>query len=586
MKQIQTSFRTIEALDETVRKIRQWSRNVLGSAVLIQIYTEILDRKYTTEVITRIKKSLPEAVICGCSSNGNIMNGDFAGDSFVLVSSFFEYPSTKVEALSFDYNDLAQKEITESLRNAVAERPWVKGVQMLSKIRGMSMTKLCEGLSEMPEDIQIFGGAAFAADLDNNESCVFTGDKYLENGIVFVLYGGENLHINTRFLTGWKPLGSYLHVTKAEGSVLKELNGQPAYDIYYKYLHIKNDEHFFFNTLEFPFLYRHNDIDIMRAPTASNKDGSLTMTSDIEEGVLARIAYGDPWTILETTHEAGRDLLSFAPESITVYSCAARRTFWGNKEVGKETEVYQMIAPTSGFYTAGEFLRTGKYVNQHNVTQVIVAIREGEARKLPEEIIHTEDKEFEGKVSMINRMATFITATTDELEEANRRLQDMAVRDAMTGVWNKTAYFSRINEISAREQKDFAVAVFDMNGLKGINDTFGHECGDTALQHVANNLKAVFGEDNLYRIGGDEFITVIDHADSAKMAELFAQLNRELEKFNEQEHIYKAPLSISKGYSVYDSTEDREYIDTFRKADNAMYKNKAEYYKLHDRRRR
>jgi len=440
MKQIQTSFRTTESLDETVRKIRQWSRRVFGSVVLIQIYTEILDQKYITGVVSRIKNSLPDAIICGCSSNGNILNGDFSGDSFVLVCSFFEYPSTRIEALSYDYNNMSHKDITEKLCTAVAERPWVKGVQMLSKIRGMSMTELCDGLSELPENIQIFGGAAFAADLDNDESCVFTGDEYLENGIVFVLYGGDDLHINTRFLTGWKPLGSYLHVTKAEGSVLKELNGQPAYDIYFKYLHIKNDEHFFYNTLEFPFLYRHNDIDIMRAPTASCLDGSLTMTSDIEEGVLARIAYGDPWTILETTHEAGRELLSFAPEAITVYSCAARRTFWGNKEVGKETEVYQMIAPTSGFYTAGEFLRTGKYVNQHNVTQVIVAMREGEAHKLPEELIHTENKEFEGKVSMINRMATFITATTDELEEANRRLKEMAVIDAMTGVWNKTAY--------------------------------------------------------------------------------------------------------------------------------------------------
>ena len=586
MKQIQNSFRTIETLDGTVHKIRQWSRKFLGSVVLIQIYTEILDLKYITEVISRIHNSLPNAVICGCSSNGNIMNGDFSGDSFLLVSTFFEYPSTKVEALSFDYNALSHKQITESLRNAVAERPWVKGIQMLSKIRGMSMTGLCSGLSELPEDIQLFGGAAFSADLNNDESCVFTGDRYLENGIVFLLYGGDDLHIDSRFLTGWKPLGSYLHVTKAEGSALKELNGKPAYEIYFRYLHIKNNEHFFNNTLEFPFLYKHNGIDIMRAPTASNQDGSLTMTSDIEEGVLARIAYGDPWTILETTHEAGKDLLSFAPDAITVYSCAARRTFWGNKEVGKETEVYQMIAPTSGFYTAGEFLRTGKYVNQHNVTQVIVAMREGEARKLPEDTIHIENKEFEGKVSMINRMATFITATTDELEEANRRLQELAVRDALTGVWNKTAYFTRIGEINGREQKDFAAAVFDMNGLKGINDTLGHECGDTALQHVANNLKAVFGENNLYRIGGDEFIAVIDHADSETMTNLFSNLDRELEKFNEQEHIYKCPLSISKGYCVYDSAEDREYIDTFRKADNAMYRDKAEYYKLHDRRRR
>ncbi len=227
----------------------------------------------------------------------------------------------------------------------------------------MTVPNLCDGLSKPPGEIQVFGGAAFASDLDSDEACVFTGDEYIENGIVFLLLGGEELHIQTQFVTGWKPLGSYLHVTKTDGFLLKELNHHSAYEIYYKYLHIKNDENFFYNTLEFPFLYRHNGIDIMRAPVASNPDGSLTMTSNMEENVQARIAYGDPWTILKTTYEAAEKMLSFAPEGITVFSCAARRTFWGNKEVGKETEAYQRLAPTSGFYTAGEFLRTGTDVN-------------------------------------------------------------------------------------------------------------------------------------------------------------------------------------------------------------------------------
>ncbi|MBP5261180.1 MAG: diguanylate cyclase [Clostridiales bacterium] len=586
MKQIQTSFHTIAELEETVRKIRQWSQSILGSAVLIQIYTEILDQEYITKVVDCIKGSIPAAVICGCSSNGNILSGDFSGDSFVLVCSFFEYPSTKIETLTYDYREMSQNKITEDLRNKITERPWVKGVQLLSTIRGMSMTDLCEGLSELDDDVKVFGGAAFAADLNDDDACVFDTDDYLDNGVVFLLMGGEELHIHTQFVTGWKPLGSYLHVTKTKGSLLQELNGQPAYDIYYKYLHIKNDEHFFNNTLEFPFLYRHNGIDIMRAPTASNPDGTLMMTSDIEEGVLARIAYGDPWTIITTTYEAGKQLLPFAPEGITVFSCAARRTFWGNLEVGKETEVYQMLAPTSGFYTAGEFLRTGKYVDQHNVTQVVVAVREGEPRQLPEDTIRLEDNNFEGKVSMINRMATFIRATTEELEEANSRLHEMAIRDALTGVGNKGAYFTKIGELNEQSRKCYAVAVFDMNGLKGINDTFGHECGDVALKHVAQNLKAVFGPEHLYRIGGDEFIAVIEQTDAAKMDELFAGLDKELEKFNEEEHIYMRPLSISKGYAVYDAKADREYVDTFRKADEAMYRNKADYYRTHDRRKR
>ena len=583
MKQMQAAFHAEADLRNIMHKIQRWRRDCLGSVVLIQIFTEIQDQDRISSAVGMIRETLPDAVVFGCSSNGNILNGAFSGDSFVLVCSLFEYPSTRVETLSYSFHELSLKEIAGKLCEEVQARSWVKGVQLFSTIRGISMTDLCDGLSLLPEDIRVFGGAAFAADLDNDDACVFTDTNYLENGISFLLIGGEDLHIQTQFVTGWKPLGSWLHVTKTDGFLLKELNNQPAYDIYYKYLHIRNDENFFYNTLEFPFLYQHNGIDLMRAPTASNPDGSLTMTSDMEENVQARIAYGDPWTILKTTYEAGKQLVPFAPQGITVFSCAARRTFWGNQEVGKETEVYQMLAPTSGFYTAGEFLRTGKCVNQHNVTQVVVAFREGEPARLSDDVIRIEEQKFEGKVSMINRMATFINATTAELEEANRKLQEMAVRDALTGVWNKNAYYTKISELS--NQQAYAVAVFDMNGLKGINDSFGHECGDIAILDAVMALKTAFGKENLYRIGGDEFIAIVEDADKTKMGNCFLRLDEEIGQINQKEQKYQRELSLSKGFAVFDDSKDKEYTDTFRRADEKMYEDKAEYYKTHDRRK-
>lgn len=222
----------------------------------------------------------------------------------------------------------------------------------------------------------------------------------------------------------------------------------------------------------------------MRAPVASNPDGSLTMTSDMSQDVQARIAYGDPWTILDSVWKEGNKILKFAPECIFVFSCAARRTFWGNNEVGKETEPYQRIAPTSGFYTSGEFLRTGDNVNQHNVTQVIAAMREGEPKEHPEKELNMDERTFEGKVSIINRMATFIKVTTTELEEANRKLSEMAVVDGLTGVGNKTAYLQKIHSLDdeiRRGTASFTVFVFDLNGLKEINDKYGHESGDMAI---------------------------------------------------------------------------------------------------------
>lgn len=308
MKQFQFTFKDENTLDLELRKIRKWSMSNLCSALLIQVYTEMLDRGMIEHALNKIQAQLPDALVVGCSSNGNILNGDFSGGSFAVVCTLFEYPSTKVEVLQYPLTAETQLEVTRKLCSEVKQRPWVKGVELLVTIRGMSVTALCEGLSELPEGIQVFGGGAFCEDLERNDACIFSSvGGYDEKGIVFVLFGGDDYHVESTFLTGWKPLGQYLDVTAAEGATLKELNGRPAYETYYKYLHIRNDENFFFNTLEFPFLYRFNGIDIMRAPTASNPDGSLTMTADINNGVSARIAYGDPWTILEAAWQKGNE---------------------------------------------------------------------------------------------------------------------------------------------------------------------------------------------------------------------------------------------------------------------------------------
>lgn len=595
MKQTQFAFNDDETLRTELRKINRWQKSGLYSSVLIHLLTRSYDENSIKRMLQTIKRVLPDAVVMGCSTNGNIVNGDYSGDMAAVDCFLFEYPSTKVEVLQYPLSVDTQDEVIRSVQAEIAKRSWVKGIEMMATIRGMSMTRLCEGLSELKEDIQIFGGGALSEDLECNEACVFSSvGGYQEKGIVFALYGGEEFYLDTRYVTGWKPLGSAFMVTGSDGYMLKEVNHFPAYEIYRKYLHIKNDEHFFANTREFPLFYHLNGIDILRAPIASNPDGSITMTSDVSIGVSARLAYGDPQTILDSVWEEGNKLLNFSPECVLVFSCAGRRTFWGNDEVGKETEPYQMAAPTFGFYTSGEFLRTGKYLNQHNVTQVIAAMREGEEKQLNEQAIAMKAHTREGKVSMIRRMATFIKVTTEELEEANRQLQEanrklseLAVMDTLTKVGNKNAYFEKVKllEDSITDgEAEFAIAVFDLNGLKTINDTRGHEVGDLAIAKAAEALRNVFGAENIYRIGGDEFIALQGGKSEENMRELFRQLDRTIEKANETDP--NLQIGVSKGFSVYTPGIDKDYKEVMRQADEAMYADKAEYYRVHDRRRR
>ena len=176
-------------------------------------------------------------------------------------------------------------------------------------------------------------------------------------------------------------------------------------------------------------------------------------------------------------------------------------------------------------------------------------------------------------------------ALREHIELAHRQ----AYLDSMTGVGNKTAYLNalKLMEDPIREKKiEFAVAIFDMNGLKSINDSHGHECGDAAIIDAAGLLKKLFGTENLYRIGGDEFIAVLKLSDEILLQELFRDFDTELEALNQTERPYGVPLSISKGFAVFDAESDPDYNTVFRRADMAMYADKKAYYTTHRDRRR
>ncbi|MBQ8982666.1 MAG: GGDEF domain-containing protein [Lachnospiraceae bacterium] len=169
------------------------------------------------------------------------------------------------------------------------------------------------------------------------------------------------------------------------------------------------------------------------------------------------------------------------------------------------------------------------------------------------------------------------------------RVHHQANIDILTGLGNKRAYQAAVKQLSDKSKdnaNDYVVAVFDLNGLKNINDNYGHECGDMALVDVGKCLKKVFGNDCLYRFGGDEFIALEANCTLEEMKQKFNLLDWELNEINQKEHPYVVPLSVSKGAAAYISDTDTCFEDVFNRADQMMYEDKRAYYEKHGDRRR
>ena len=529
MRQFQFRYTDSEIFDKELRKFKEWCTAGSVSKMLFQIYTEILEQEKIFDICGILEQTFPDAMYMGCSTSGNIADCQLSGQ-VLIVCTVFDLPSTRFALYQYDFSKSSVDEITGAILKEAENNPWVKAVEMYFTIPETSTTRFCDGLKNIRPDIQIFGGVACSDDITSDASCVFSkGTGYSEKSVVIVFYGGEELYVDSIKVTGWKPLGRKFHVTKSDGSIVYELDGIPAYKVYQKYLNIKNDENFFYNTLEFPLFYEHNDTTILRTPVASNADDSITMSSDIDVGSVVRISYGDPATIVQNIRTDSSRIREFQPDVLHIFSCAARRTFWTSQEPTYEIQPFKDIAPSAGFFSHGEFLRTKGSLNQHNVTLVIAALREGQKTASETAAEHSAEQTL-SKVPLVSRLATFISVTSLELEEINQKLalvneklRIASIIDGLTGLYNRKEIQRQIEKRLAQvKDEKFSIIMLDIDNFKQVNDTYGHQEGDVVLKALADILQNEqmigTGKQSAGRWGGEEFMLLMCDSDSSNAA--------------------------------------------------------------------
>ena len=172
-----------------------------------------------------------------------------------------------------------------------------------------------------------------------------------------------------------------------------------------------------------------------------------------------------------------------------------------------------------------------------------------------------------------------------ELEVALRREQQhvqelntarkLAYTDALTGAGSTLAYAERVKEIDKSIAEgaliNIAVAVFDVNGLKQINDTQGHVKGDEYIIDAYKTISDIFVHTSVYRVGGDEFVSIIDGDDYNNRNALIKLFNSQIEK-----NIESNSVVVAVGISDFVPGKDNSFKRIFQRADQLMYKRKKE----------
>ena len=189
--------------------------------------------------------------------------------------------------------------------------------------------------------------------------------------------------------------------------------------------------------------------------------------------------------------------------------------------------------------------------------------------------VHSSISEIELLNAAFENMAT-------HLHEREKELLFSANRDSLTGLRNTTSCKSWVTEFDKEIKEgtaNFGVVVFDLNQLKATNDVYGHDVGNKLIVSSAKLISDTFKNSPVFRIGGDEFMAVLQKSDLKNCEKLFKQLDLKCENTRIEEK-GEIPISIARGFALFDSDKDLRFNDVFKRADNAMYENKRKSKKV------
>lgn len=172
----------------------------------------------------------------------------------------------------------------------------------------------------------------------------------------------------------------------------------------------------------------------------------------------------------------------------------------------------------------------------------------------------------DGEVSTVICISKEIT----ERKQMEEELRHLSTHDLLTGLYNRNFFEVEMERIQKSRSQPVAILLADLDGLKTINDTQGHQAGDKLLRQVARNLQEVFREsDIIARIGGDEFAVLLPNTEPDTTQSLIERLRMKFSQSSDPS------ISVSIGYS--DNRKKNQLSEVMRDADDLMYREKESH---------
>jgi len=182
-------------------------------------------------------------------------------------------------------------------------------------------------------------------------------------------------------------------------------------------------------------------------------------------------------------------------------------------------------------------------------------------------------------ISLFNSMKQVIANLSEDILLEQEEFKKFATLDSLTGLLTRNegmVYLEKQIQLSKMNESHFVVCFVDVDGLKGVNDTYGHQTGDELLKNFSQILKeSIRSYDIAFRYGGDEFVVILSKATLKEANIVFSRIQDKINKFNiSSSNTYK--IDISYGFAEFSPESNFTAEDLIKIADENMYKMKKE----------
>ena len=368
---------------------KQWSKNSgdlenseygLVNIVFIFGHTDVLK---VEENLKEIKELFPNAKIVGCSTSGNVMEASLTNYEITATAVYLEKSKVETSSISFDEKDDVE-ELSKELINKLSKDN-LRHIFVMSDGLLINGSALTRGINKVSSSVTVTGGMAGDGDRFQ-ETYVIDNGIAKQKTIVAIGFYGDNLGITTGCFAGWSEFGTVRTITKSQDNILYEIDGEPALDLYKKYLGELANE-LPNSGLRFPLSIRENEnsSEVIRTLLAIDEEKkSITYAGDVPVGYSARLMKADIDALIEGAGEAAHAINKVNDKTALglIVSCVGRKIVM-NYLIDDELEAVQSClgenVVLTGFYSYGEIAPFKDDINTcelHNQTMTLTAIYE------------------------------------------------------------------------------------------------------------------------------------------------------------------------------------------------------------------